>query len=129
MRRLPRLRGPARADEGGDPHDGRRNRSDVAAPPAVRGAARLAVPRRGRPRGWIKIEFVGRPELLNPASRVQGGFLAAMLDDTMGPAVFVKSEGALYASSIDMNVSFLAAAKPGPLVCEGAGLQRLADPG
>jgi uncharacterized protein (TIGR00369 family) len=70
-------------------------------------------------RGWIKVEFVGRPEFLNPAGRVQGGFLAAMLDDTMGPAVFVKSEGALYSSSIDMNVSFLAAAKPGPLVCEG----------
>src|SRR5262245_64037799 len=70
-------------------------------------------------RGWIKVEFVGRPEFLNPAGRVQGGFLAAMLDDTMGPAVLVKSEGALYPSSIDMNLSFLAAAKPGPLVCEG----------
>jgi acyl-coenzyme A thioesterase PaaI-like protein len=65
-------------------------------------------------RGWIKVEFVGRPEFLNPPGRVQGGFLAAMLDDTMEPAVFVKSEGALYASSIDMNVSFLTAAKPGP---------------
>ena len=38
---------------------------------------------------------------------------------TMGPAVFVKSEGALYPSSIDMNISFLVAAKPGPFVCEG----------
>jgi uncharacterized protein (TIGR00369 family) len=70
-------------------------------------------------RGWIKVEFIGRPEFLNPAGRVQGGILAAMLDDTMGPAVVVKSEGALYSSSIDMNISFLAAAKPGPLVCEG----------
>jgi uncharacterized protein (TIGR00369 family) len=69
-------------------------------------------------RGWIKIGFEGRPEFLNPAERVQGGFLAAMLDDTMGPAVLVKSEGTLYPSSIDMNISFLAAAKPGPLVCE-----------
>ena len=42
-----------------------------------------------------------------------------MLDDTMGPAVLLKSGGALYPSSIDMNVSFLAAAKAGPLVCEG----------
>ena len=69
-------------------------------------------------RGWIRIGLEGRPEFLNPAGRVQGGFLAAMLDDTMGPVVLVKSGGALYPSSIDMNISFLAAAKPGPLVCE-----------
>jgi uncharacterized protein (TIGR00369 family) len=70
-------------------------------------------------RGWIKVGFVAAPEFVNPAGRVQGGFLAAMLDDTMGPAVLVKSRGALYPSSIDMNISFLSAAKPGPLVCEG----------
>ena len=33
--------------------------------------------------------------------------------------MLLTSEGALYPSSIDMNVSFLSAAKPGPLVCEG----------
>lgn len=70
-------------------------------------------------RGWIKFGFEGRPEFLNPAGRVQGGFLTAMLDDTMGPVVLLKSGGALYPSSIDMNISFLTAAKPGPLVCEG----------
>jgi uncharacterized protein (TIGR00369 family) len=70
-------------------------------------------------RGWIKVGFVGAAEFLNPAGRVQGGILAAMLDDTMGPAVLVKSSGALYPSSIDMNISFLSAARPGPLVCEG----------
>ncbi len=63
-------------------------------------------------RGWIKVGFVGSAEFLNPAGRVQGGILAAMLDDTMGPAVLVKSSGALYPSSIDMNISFLSAAKP-----------------
>ena len=70
-------------------------------------------------RGWIKVGFVGAPEFLNPAGRVQGGILAAMLDDTMGPAVLVKSGGALYPSSIDMNISYFSGAKPGPLVCEG----------
>lgn len=70
-------------------------------------------------RGWIKFGFEGKTDFTNPAGRVQGGFLAAMLDDTMGPVVLLKSGGALYPSSIDMNVSFLAAAKPGPLVCEG----------
>ncbi len=74
-------------------------------------------------RGWIKVAFDGKADFLNPAGRVQGGILAAMLDDTMGPAVLVKSGGTLYPSSIDMNISFLSAAKPGPLVCEGAVLR------
>ena len=70
-------------------------------------------------RGWIRVGFEGKAEFLNPAGRIQGGLLTAMLDDTMGPAVSVKSDGALYPSTIDMNISFLAAAKPGPMVCEG----------
>jgi uncharacterized protein (TIGR00369 family) len=69
-------------------------------------------------RGWIRIGFDGKSDFLNPAGRVQGGILAAMLDDTMGPAVLLKSAGTLYPSSIDMNISFLRAAKPGPLFCE-----------
>lgn len=70
-------------------------------------------------RGWIRVGFEGTSEFLNPAGRIQGGILGAMLDDTMGPAVLVKSAGALYPSSIDMHLSFLGAARPGPLVCEG----------
>jgi uncharacterized protein (TIGR00369 family) len=69
-------------------------------------------------RGWIRIGFDGKSDFLNPTGRVQGGVLAAMLDDTMGPAVLLKSAGTLYPSSIDMNISFLSAAKPGPLFCE-----------
>jgi uncharacterized protein (TIGR00369 family) len=33
-------------------------------------------------------------------------------------AVLLKSAGSLYPSSIDINVSYLAAAKPGPIICE-----------
>ena len=39
--------------------------------------------------------------------------LAAMLDDTMGPAVFVMTEGRLYTATISLTVNFLAPAKPG----------------
>lgn len=73
--------------------------------------------------GWIRIGFLARREFTNPAGFVQGGFLAAMLDDTMGPAAFVMSEGALYTVSIDMNVSYLAPASPGPLIGEGRVVQ------
>ena len=73
--------------------------------------------------GWVKIGFEGKPQFCNPAGFVQGGFLAAMLDDTMGPAVLVKSDGALYTATIDLHVSFLAPAKSGPLVAEATVLQ------
>ena len=68
--------------------------------------------------GWIRIGFDGKPEFCNPAGFVQGGILSAMLDDTMGPAVFVMSDGRLYTATITMTVNFLTPAKPGPLVAE-----------
>jgi len=73
--------------------------------------------------GWIRMGFEGRPEFLNPAGFIQGGFLAAMLDDTMGPAVFAHTEGALYTATIDMNVAFLKPARVGPLFDEGQVVQ------
>lgn len=68
--------------------------------------------------GWIRIGFVGKPEFCNPAGFVQGGILSAMLDDTMGPAVFVMTEGKLYTATITMTVNFLIPAKPGPITGE-----------
>ncbi len=74
-------------------------------------------------RGWVRIGFDGKRDFLNPAGFVQGGILAAMLDDTMGPAVWLKTGGALYTATIEMSVSFLAPARPGPLFGEGSVLQ------
>ncbi len=73
--------------------------------------------------GWIRIGFEPKPEFLNPAGFIQGGFVAAMLDDTMGPAVFTHTRGALYTATIDMSVSFLAPARLGPLIGEGQVIQ------
>jgi uncharacterized protein (TIGR00369 family) len=73
--------------------------------------------------GWIRIRFEGRPEFRNPAGFIQGGFLAAMLDDTMGPAMFVHSHGRLFPPTIDLHVSFLAPAKVGVLFGEGQVVQ------
>jgi uncharacterized protein (TIGR00369 family) len=65
--------------------------------------------------GWIRISFDG---ICNPAGFVQGGILSAMLDDTMGPAVFAMTDGKLYTATITMTVNFLAPAKPGPIMGE-----------
>ncbi len=69
--------------------------------------------------GWIRIGFEGRREFLNPAGCIQGGFLAAMLDDTMGPAAFIMGQGHIFTPTIDMHVTFLAPAKLGRLTGEG----------
>ena len=68
--------------------------------------------------GWIRIGFDGKRDFCNPAGFVQGGILSAMLDDTMGPAVFVMTDGKLYTATITMTVNFLAPAKPGKLIGE-----------
>ena len=68
--------------------------------------------------GWLKVGFDGKPEFCNPAGFVQGGILTAMLDDTMGPAVLVMSEGRLYTTTISLTVNFMAPAKPGPITAE-----------
>ena len=68
--------------------------------------------------GWIRIGFDGKPAFCNPAGFIQGGMLTAMLDDTMGPAVFIMTEGRLYTATITMTVNFLAPAKVGPIVGE-----------
>ena len=76
-----------------------------------------------REKQQIRIGFTARPEFLNPAGYVQGGLLAAMLDDVMGPAALVMSEGRLFTSTRDMTVSFLAPARLGLLIGEGTVIQ------
>lgn len=74
--------------------------------------------------GWIRIGFDGKREFCNPAGFIQGAILSAMLDDTMGPAVFTMTEGRLYTATITMTVNFLAPAKVGPIFGE-AGVTQL----
>jgi uncharacterized protein (TIGR00369 family) len=68
--------------------------------------------------GRVKIGFDGKPEFCNPAGFIQGGLLSAMLDDTMGPAVLLHTNGAAYTATISMTVHFLAPARVGRLIGE-----------
>jgi uncharacterized protein (TIGR00369 family) len=66
-------------------------------------------------RGTVEVKFEARPEFLNPAGNVQGGFLAAMLDDTMGPALVATLDDGEFAPTVNLNVQFHRPAKVGPL--------------
>jgi uncharacterized protein (TIGR00369 family) len=67
----------------------------------------------------IEIGFQLDDRFLNPAGTVQGGFLAAMLDDTQGPCLFASSEGQVYAPTIDFHVVCLKPALPGRFTGKG----------
>jgi len=69
--------------------------------------------------GHVRIAFEGRAEFCNAAGGIQGGFLTAMLDDCMGPAVLIGTDAQLFPTTISLNVNFLAPAKPGRLIGEG----------
>jgi uncharacterized protein (TIGR00369 family) len=69
--------------------------------------------------GTIEIGFTADERFTNPGGTVQGGFLAAMLDDTQGPALFGHTHGAAYAPTIDFTISFLKEARPGNFVAKG----------
>ena len=66
-------------------------------------------------RGTIETRFEAVEMFLNPAGNVQGGFLAAMLDDTMGTALSATLDGDQFAPTVNLNVQFHRPAKVGPL--------------
>jgi uncharacterized protein (TIGR00369 family) len=70
-------------------------------------------------RGTVEIKFEAKPEFLNPAGNVQGGFLAAMLDDTMGPALLATLDAGELAATVNLNVQFHRPAKAGLLKGKG----------
>jgi uncharacterized protein (TIGR00369 family) len=69
--------------------------------------------------GYIKVRFMAREEFYNPAGVVQGGFLSAMLDDTLGPAILTTLDEGEVHTTIDLHVRFLRPAVAGPLISEG----------
>ncbi len=69
--------------------------------------------------GHVRIRYTARPEFGNPQGAIQGGFLAAMLDDAMGPALFTTLHADQFAPTVEMKVSFMRPARPGPIIAEG----------
>ena len=66
-------------------------------------------------RGTIETRFEAVESFLNPAGNVQGGFLAAMLDDTMGTALSATLEAGQFAPTVNLNVQYHRPAVLGPL--------------
>jgi molybdopterin converting factor subunit 1 len=73
--------------------------------------------------GVMRWEFTVGEELLNPVGVIQGGFLTAMLDESMGPAALASLGPGHAIPTLDLTVSFLRPARAGRLVGEGRVVQ------
>lgn len=74
--------------------------------------------------GYARVQFTARPEWYSPLGRVQGGFIAAMLDDTMGPAAFASLEPGQGAPTLDLTVNFYRSVSAGTVIVEGRVVHR-----
>jgi uncharacterized protein (TIGR00369 family) len=77
--------------------------------------------------GTIEVAFTASEQFLNPVGVIQGGFLAAMLDDTLGPALVATLGPDEFAPTSDLHVQFLRPARPGRLIGHGRILRRGRD--
>jgi uncharacterized protein (TIGR00369 family) len=79
--------------------------------------------------GTIEMAFQATEQFLNPFGMVQGGLLAAMLDDTLGPALVATLGPGESAPTTDLHVQFLRPAPPGRLMGRGRIVRKGRDVG
>jgi uncharacterized protein (TIGR00369 family) len=77
--------------------------------------------------GTIEVAFTASDQFLNPVGVIQGGFLTAMLDDTLGPALVATLGPDRFALTTDLHVQFLRPARPGRLTGRGRVVRRGQD--
>lgn len=74
--------------------------------------------------GIIRVRFDGSAAFTNPRGEVLGGFLAAMLYDTVGPALLSTVDDGEFIETDDLSVTFHAPAAQGPIIGRGEVLGR-----
>ena len=74
--------------------------------------------------GRAIMEFEARPDQCHSGNIVQGGFVTGWIDAAMANALIAKTGGTLLPLSLDINIAFHAAARPG-LVHAEAWVERL----
>ncbi|MDP9878001.1 uncharacterized protein (TIGR00369 family) [Variovorax boronicumulans] len=77
--------------------------------------------------GSVETSFEGKRDFTNPTGAIQGGFLAAMLDDTMGPALAATLNEGEFAPTLNLNVSFHRSAVVGPILGKARIVRRGAE--
>lgn len=77
--------------------------------------------------GTIELAFAATEAFTNPTGNVLGAFQAAMLYDTVGPALLATLAPDEFQSTLQLSVSFLRPVRPGRLTGRGHVVHRAGD--
>ena len=77
--------------------------------------------------GTIDVAFAATEAFTNPVGNVLGAFLAAMLYDTVGPALLATLPSGQFQSTLQLKASFLRPVKPGRILGHGRVVHRNGD--
>jgi uncharacterized protein (TIGR00369 family) len=77
--------------------------------------------------GTIELAFAPTEEFTNPTGNVLGAFVAAMLYDTVGPALLATLEPDEFQSTLELHVNFLRPVRPGRVIGKGRIVHREND--
>ena len=77
--------------------------------------------------GTIELAFAASQDWTNPTGNVLGAFVAAMLYDTVGPALLATLEPDRFQSTLELSVHFLRPVRPGRVVGRGRVVHREGD--
>ena len=69
--------------------------------------------------GTIEVAFTATERFTNPSGNVLGAFVAAMLYDTVGPALLATLGPDKFQSTLQLGVSFLRPVRPGRVTGRG----------
>src|SRR5215470_12246180 len=77
--------------------------------------------------GTIDLAFTATEDFTNPAGNVLGAFLAAMLYDTVGPALLATLPPDRFQSTLELKASFLRPVRPSRILGRGRVVHREGD--
>ncbi len=69
--------------------------------------------------GWIRIRYIGTPAFDNSSGLIQGGILAAMLDNVMSRAALQRLDDGQIIQTLEMKTTFIGPAPIGAVIGEG----------
>lgn len=72
----------------------------------------------------ITMRFTAPDSFVSPRGSVQGGLVAGFLDEAMGWAHVIATEGAEAPLNLDINMTLLKPVLPGPLLAKGRVVRR-----
>ncbi len=69
--------------------------------------------------GKMTFQYQPTTAMTNPLGFIQGGFVTAMLDDVMAPALLSTCPAETSIPTLEIKTSFIKGVKPGPVFAEG----------